>query len=637
MIITLGILSLFQLTLLPGLITSRLMKIQGTGNIILVSITFSPIINYLFVFTTTAIGVYTRPVTLLFFGFELIALIYLMNPLFSITLGQAIDTKKTTLFFREYLNTQNKNSSWHDTLLKIFRVTLLALAVFSIIYAITSYLSLKISVFTAWDAVVSWDRWAINWYNNIFPIKTWHYPQLIPANLSLTYQFIGNSQVKFFAKQFMGLIEVYIPITIFILGVAKRETGYFFGVILATWLQSLLGSQGNGYVDSSVAFFALATIAYILLSETKINSDKNNHILIGAIIAAGAAVTKQTGLWISLTYPLLILLTRKKKEDRRRIYQLIPNIIVIYMLIILPWYGYKEYQIQIGNDSSELNTLTSLGQQDRNWDEQLEYSFDLLKATSDNIIISGQVTIVLLICLLLFASTNRFYRHLITLIIIPFALIWSLLFSYDTRNFNLIVPLIGLSAGIGLQKIIDKISFFTTQQTTKKDIITDKPKEHAAYFSQNKRFRSVKVIYFLAPIVAIFLLPLRYPDTYIINRSIDLQKEIGNKVLNQKLYQYQSKYGFNGKILTDYQYLPFLPGLEEYAKISFSAYPATFLKDIEEEEVAYVLLNPDWMAPEVASYVTQNIDSGNMRVLFKHGNQGEYLFITTCRGPCDNR
>lgn len=637
MIVILGIFSLFQLTLLPGLIVSRLLKLREAGIIILASITISPIVNYLFVFTATAIGAYTRPVTLTFFGIETATLIYLTYPLFNKTLGQIFNAQKTTLFFKEYLDTNNKSIHWSTSSSKAFRVAMFLLAIVAIGYSIASYLSLNISVFTAWDAVVSWDRWAVDWYNNTFPAEARHYPQLVPANWSLNYQFIGDSRVKFFAKTFMGLIEVYIPVTIFIVGIKKRETGYFFGAIIATWLQSLLGSQGNGYVDTSVAFFALSSMLWILLSQTKKDRHRNTYLLVGAFIAAGTAVTKQTGLWIALIYPLLVFLVYNNKTNHKRIYQLLPKIIIIYALVIAPWYGYKEYQIQAGNDRSEITDNASIGRQDRDWLEQLNHSFNVLQSEINDQPVVAKQTMAVIILSMLFACANKFYRYIFILIIIPITLVWALYFSYDTRNLTLVIPLVGLVAGIGMQKIIDVIIKAFKLDSTRPALSPNNYTSDNAFNLANERLLSIRVIYLLIPLLFIFLLPLQYSDEYITKRSVDLQKEIGNRALNRKLYEYQSTHGFDGKILTDYLYLSFLPGLEGYAEISLSAYPTTFLKDIEEERVAYALLSSYWMDAKVAQYVEQNINSRKMSLIFEHGNQGKYFFVSTCRGPCDKK
>jgi len=611
MIITLGILSIFQITFLPGLVVSQLVKLRGMWNIILVSLALSPIINYLLVFITTVLGLYNQPVTLMFFGIELAFLIYLTYPILNKTLGQIFKYQEIAIFFDEYLNKNNDTIGWIKIFTKIILAIIFSFAVFVILYYISIYAALKSSVFTTWDAVVSWDRWAVDWYNNHLPIQTWHYPQLIPANWSLTYQFMGDSRIKFFAKDFMGFIEVYILLTIFTLGIVRREVGYFFGVIFTAWLQWVLGSRGNGYVDSSVAFFALSSVACLLISEKGDNQSKSIYIYLGAIFAAGAAVTKQAGLWVVLAYPFLLFFINNKEENRRYVYSHIPGILVIYTLIIFPWYGYKEYQIRTSKEVSEISYVISLVDPSKSWPQRLENSFTLIKDHFK--LISERVIVVLLSFLMIFAYNEKFYKVLLGLIIIPFTLLWALYFSYDTRNLNLVIPLIGLAAGIGLQKILNKL------------------KQIDIFYIPIKILSSIKIVYLLIPILFVFLLPLRYSDTYMINKSIAKQKQIGYPWLNQRIYEHQSRFGFDGKILTDYQYLGFLPGLEQYYSLGHSNFPLTFIKQINDTSVGYTLLNSDWASPEVIEYVRQNITDGTMQIIFE---ENTFVFLTICHGPC---
>jgi len=632
MIVSLGVLSIFQLILLPGLVFSQFVKLRGLWNTILVSLALSPIINYLFVFGATALGIYNQQTTLIFFGLELALLIHLTYPILNKTLDQICALQAIPLFFREYLNINNDKSDWIRIFVKTIFFKVFVLAVSVVLYYVVIYITFTNSVFTEWDAVVSWDRWAVDWYGNHLPNLTWHYPQLIPANWSLTYQFMGDSRIKFFAKNFMGIIEIYILLIIFIMGITKRRVAYFSGVIFTAWLQWLLGSKGNGYVDSAVAYFVLSSVACLLIAEEEDSDIKSTYIYIGAVIAAGAAITKQAGLWMVMAYPFLLYFASNKKVDRKKsdmYYRYLPGILAIYALIIFPWYGYKEYQIATGKEESEFGYVTSLAIRNRSLGQRLDHSLVLIQGSLSSQAIPGNIIIIFFGVLLLFAWGDRFYRTLLGFIIIPFTLLWALFFSYDTRNLNLVMPLIGLTAGIGLQNIIYKLLnfwFFTRTPSLK-----NRPEKQQYFSSPIKILKSIKVIYLIAPVLVIFLLPIRYPDSTMINRSINEQKQIGYPRLNNKIYEYQSKYGFTGTILTDYQYLGFLPGLEQYYRLGFSNDHLTFLKQINEASVGYALLNNAWMSPEVADYVHQNITQGTMQIIFE---KDTFLFMTICHGPC---
>ena len=51
----------------------------------------------------------------------------------------------------------------------------------------------------------------------------------------------------------------------------------------------------------------------------------------------------------------------------------------------------------------------------------------------------------------LFCGTlHRTWQWLLIAVVVPWFFVWALLFSYDTRNLALVIPLVGVAAGIGL-------------------------------------------------------------------------------------------------------------------------------------------------------------------------------------------
>jgi hypothetical protein len=630
MLVTLGILSIFQLVFLPGLIVSRLVKVRGTGNIILISLALSPIINYLFVVIATTLGLYTQLGTLIFFGVELLLIFYFYLPILKKNPGQIRDAQTPRSFFREYLNTI-KNPGWVGLILKGVLVMAFLASVFCILYYGILYGPRITSVFTAWDAVVSWDRWAVDWAHNHFPGSTWHYPQLIPANWSLTYQFMNDARIKFFAKGYMGWMEIFILLIPFILGVNKRQVGYFIGVVITAGLQLFMGSRGNGYVDSSVAFFALSSVACLIIAQQEPDHAEPKYVYLGAVIAAGAAITKQAGLWAAVAYPFLMFFSFKR-ENRKSLYRYLPGIIGIYALIIFPWYGYKEYQVSIGRDGSEIMSTTTLATQGRSLFQRIGHSLGLIQTKLSYRMIPGEWVMILLGLLMLIACGDGFFLPLFGWFIVPFYLIWAIYFSYDTRNFNMVVPLVGLTAGIGAQKVIEWMEKIKSRPLSKSLPFANQPKRSHRFQGFNKPFISFKIGYLVIPVLAIFLLPLIYTNADMVNTSVAMQKEMGNSQVNDNIYAYQAQYGLQGKILTDYQYLGFLPGLQDNYQWADSSDPTSFIEQVNEPQVRYALLNTEWISPEVANYVRQNIISGSMKTIFE---EGPYWFVASCAGPCN--
>ena len=93
------------------------------------------------------------------------------------------------------------------------------------------------------------------------------------------------------------------------LGRATGQTGYFLGVpILYGLLLAVLRFRflSSGYGDAPVAFMAFADVYALLLARsTGEPALRTKYVLLGAVLCAGAALTKQAGLYIAAVYPIL--------------------------------------------------------------------------------------------------------------------------------------------------------------------------------------------------------------------------------------------------------------------------------------------------------------------------------------------
>ena len=628
--INLGIMSFLQLTLLPGLIAIRWIKLTGVATNLFFAFSLSPIINFFFVFFATGLGGYTRTTVLLLLIIELACLLYWSRSFFKIRFGELFQFSRVGQFFVEFLECRG-NSAQRALYLIVFFAAVYQLLSYVVIY--TNQIN---SVFTAWDPVVSWDRWAVDWYNNHFPIRTWHYPQLIPANWSLSYQIIGDERIKFFAKNFMYFFEIFTLLIIIYVAQIKRQLGYFAGTWLTGWILMRLGSNGTGYVDTATAFFGLASLMVLFLSESMQGSARTKYVLLGAVLASGSALTKQAGLWIVFIYPVLYI-GFVEKGFSKQAFRSLAHILFIFTTLLGVWYGYKEYQIRIGADYSEVASTTLIAHQGRDFSERLQYGMklldDSLSASIDfplgniELRIPGTFNFMFILLLMLFGLRQKYFRWLFVTLIIPFFLMWVLFFSYDTRNLGVVLPIIGLTAGMGLQEIIDRIPNVHLRSISFRLNGLRRSLPHVII----GWIQSIRVVYAFMLLIPLFLfLPVKYPDSYLIDRAIYKQKQIGDALINANIYEFHAKHGLEGKILTDYQFLGALPGLQSYFEMGYSSSPQ-FIQLLERPEVAYALVSDYFMAKNVKAYVHQRINDQRFKVLFEAKG---WQFLSTCRGPC---
>ncbi len=631
MIINLGILSVLQMAIIPGLIVTRLMKIRGFLTTLLVALGLSTIVNYLFVFAFTAAGIYNRKTVLGFVIVELLITVVLLIPIIKQPVSFSRIKTSIQRFVTEFVNPDNKSK---------LVINLFALIAASgvLVYYFIHYSTDYTSVFSTWDAVVSWNRWAGVWYQNQIPLDSGHYPQLMPANWSFAYLMIGDDRVQFFAKYFMGLVEIFIPLTLWIIGYQQRKPGYFFGTALAGWLQLKLGSQGSGYMDTPVTFFAILVL-FILLQMEKNPRNANKYILLGAIFAAGAGITKQSGLWIAGVYPILFIYLQRKKLAPHGINPFL-QISLLYLLILVPWYAFVQYRVWFGQASSEIPYITTLASQDKSFFQTIANGFNLLFLHLAKIKSTGMIAAFILTLLMVFSIFDKWCRRILVFIVVPWFILWLVLFSYDIRNINLIVPFAGLSAGFGLEFLLARLGQFFSNPL---DNLMKKIRGSwlgrvfsplgllSSYIKSHLSLLVVACVFILLPLLVSIVAPLKYSDSYLINKSLDKQKYIGGSSLNQKLYDYESQFGLKGNILTDYQYLGFLPGLEEYYEYGFPN-SEFFIQQVNDPENAYVMVNSSNVTPEIADFIASLVESNKIDVIIEYGDTTMY---STCQGPCD--
>ena len=633
MIITLGILSLLQVILVPGLILIKAFNIRGFWENFLAAIGLSQLFNYLFVIMATLLHIYTQTTSLVLFGVEVVLLFVLYYPKLNWKIEKYFSLERVDTFFKNFTSGIPTTSEWARKFITFLYYFIFFIAVGLIIKNFFLYVANPTQIFTEWDAVVSWNKWATEWFQGSFPTNTWHYPQLLTTNSSIPYQFTGTKTVTYFSKYFANIIEFFIIFIVFILGIKKKDIGYFLGVIITSWLMFAFGSRGNGYADSPVAFWALLSISCLILSEN--NKDQNKLILLGAFFVSAAALTKQAGLWLIPIYPILIVLQKGNKANKNT--ALILQTIVIMALLVAPWYIYKEIQIQTGLESSEIAHVTGLVLIKNDFFLIFSSAHNLFMEVIKNPYFSKQFTFILLILLMFFSFKDKLWRNISSLITIPFWIGWIFLFSYEKRNLVLIIPLLSVTIGIGLRNLIhfdwNKIGLFFRQKTPLLIIVFIKK-----MFKWAIRFvTNIRVWYFLIILPVFFFLPYQVPDSRLLKNSLIKQRSIGDIPVNELIYDYKANYGLDGKILTSYAYLGYLPELEPYFVYIASIDYQEFLQNFNDPNVGYALLNDHWWSGDIHDYLFSLIDEKKIDLIATvetPTNNGTFYFVTTCHGVC---
>jgi hypothetical protein len=435
-----GLISLLQIAFLPGFVALKLVRFRcGLLSIVLFSLALSLVLNYLFVFFATVIGAYSTPV--------LRALVVLELAILPWALYRDRTTGVTSARVSPPQNAPTAPGE------NYWRHILCVPAALSVIFTLTYYgyqMHRDLgSIFAHWDAVVSWNRWAVDWASNRLPNLTLHYPQLLPANISVSYVLMGDSRIQFFAKSLMWVFPIGILLAQTDLGYRLKAPLYFLAVPLtALLLHRTLGTyEVSGYADVPTAFMAFAAYHALLLGREP-GADRQSHVVLGAVFAGGALLTKQAAAFPALLYPFLAYVLVAKDDIRERKWQSIAYAAAVVLILCLPWYLYKEVQIYRSIDQSEIQEVTSSPHLGRDYGERLVFGLNSLYESL------GPGVVAVCIVGLLAALADRTWRWLLLLFILPYSLIWAFLYSYDLRNLTVALPFAATAAAAGINCLV---------------------------------------------------------------------------------------------------------------------------------------------------------------------------------------
>ena len=500
-------------------------------------------------------------------------------------------------------------------------------------------------IFQQWDAVVSWNRWAVEWAANELPAATSYYPQLLPANISLSYVFMQTSQVWIFAKAVQFLFCFLLLLAMLD---AARQPGNFglvpgvaitYGLFVALLRYRKLSS---GYADVPLAFFAWMPIYALLMASRALDdAQRSKWLLVGGLLAAGAALTKQMGLYVAAVYPLLargcvspslLLPVSPSARPALRLYLSIG-------LLVAPWYIYKYADIQSGNDANNTPQLVLDCHEGRDLPLRLAHAAaELVEATT----IPGGA---LLLAAVAASLGDRRSRWLLGLFVVPLGLLWAAAFSYDLRNLAMLVPFVGMAAGTGLVRTVcwavrgigrrgeteraKMQSHYLRPPSPRLPVFEPirEPqcrlslRESSATFAKRKatlparsrfsdrlvlsgRNRTTRVAH--VAVLAILLsatAAFGIPDTTLLASQERQQRRVGILSLNRQLYAYAEAHPTGALIATDYAALRWLPDLAPRGVTCASHDLPAFHQTFDRADVRYVLLRTEDAAAEVRVFL----------------------------------
>jgi hypothetical protein len=442
----LGILAFLQQSVLPGFLAAYAFRLGRVAPGIPMIFAISLISNHVLVVGLVLAGEYTRPSLVIIVLAELFLLAYLV--------WARGDLAHRWSEWPIWAPLAKEGRSFGRRLaLKPARSLVEMTAVLFSVYVIAAEFAAAVGHagdgFDSWDAIQSWNRWAVDWASGSLPHSTYHYPQLLPTNWSISYVLTNNTELTLFSS---SLDRFFLPMLLYVLAwysLRERRPLLMLAVPLCARMFRvwLYGFVDGAYADVPVAFFSIAS-ALVLLAPPRLSdgaAERTLQFALSAILAFGAASTKQAGVqWLLLTFPILVFMRSSTKRDFGVSTLHAAIAVCVLVLCSLAWYAYARYQIYSGAMVSEIGYVThdiyeGVGPLERVAKATAELGFLLWFS------LVGTV----------FALADKRYRLLALCGAIPYFFIWAAYFSYDNRNVAIAIPFLSLTAVVGWLAVSD--------------------------------------------------------------------------------------------------------------------------------------------------------------------------------------
>lgn len=410
-------------------------------------------------------------------------------------------------------------------------------------------------VFDSWDAVVSWNRWAMEWYFGGMPTYTMGYPQILPTALAQLYILFGDVMIQPVVRLFLLMFALF-PLLLFFDGSFRwRSSRFLWGGLF--WLASLTwlfpDMVDSGYADIPGACF-VAISGYFLLLGVAGAITTPSSLYLAAFSAAAAVLTKQPAGLAWLVWLAVACRTWVVRPSMRNV---ILRAACLFCIISAPWYLYVAFQIFSENEVSNILYLVQGIHGDRGWIERLHHAssgpfMEILSSTGHPWKIVFAMTI-----LFAFACLDVLGRWLLGGIVVPFFLLWALLFSYDVRNLLPMLGVVCLLLGIGTAELINCL----LQALKLKTSIASK--WNGVNFGMSSTILVwIPLFGFLGFVGFVFGNDLRIDSVGRLQG--ELQYQMGSQVLNEKLLEYGQTPGFDGLVVTTYLPMIVIEQLNQY-------------------------------------------------------------------------
>lgn len=288
-------------------------------------------------------------------------------------------------------------------------------------------------IFENWDAIVSWNRWAMELFNNRYvPLRS-AYPIFFPGLWSLIYKAQGDTTIWIFSKATLWVLPLIVLLALTSLYRINMLVGAIAGYFAANYfVYHLPQPLMSGYMDMPSAALGFASLVLLLIACHAVDADKDgkaiySRLAIAAPLFGVLAVIKQPGFLLTIFFLAWLFYFFAKRIINRK------QLITLLSISIFPVASYFAIFLSLGGQSAgNLHYLTKIAHS-HSHGHLISHGFQLLV---------NNIELYPAIALLLLASLNFLkFRKLKAkmgiwslLLFIIGSLAYCYFFSYDDRN-----------------------------------------------------------------------------------------------------------------------------------------------------------------------------------------------------------
>ncbi|WP_339670960.1 hypothetical protein [Dasania marina] len=304
------------------------------------------------------------------------------------------------------------------------------------------------SSFIIWDAVVSWNRWAIELYDNQYNPANAAYPILFPAIWSVLYKLQGNSDVWWTVKTSLYVVPIYLLLIQYYLYKELKSRIYLFSLMLS-FIVVISDVAYSGYMDFPVMMLGLLSLLMLVSYHSSPSKKGRLFYLCFSILFSGlAALTKQAGLFyliLNILYISTVLKNHDKDEIKVVAQALFVTVSLIFSYLVLFYMNGDDPignldKLQAGSDGENFSgkdvfesiiklSTTYFGA----FSDFHYFNYKINKEWVSNFFFGAIFSGLIFLSITLKSSYSKLCSYALLSFLLS-VLIWSKYHSYDQRN-----------------------------------------------------------------------------------------------------------------------------------------------------------------------------------------------------------